>query len=261
MIIDVHTHIYEAGHGGPFDLPASADALLRDMDESGVDVSVVLPLPGVASNGFVQAQCARFPDRLVGLYTPEFNDPHTTIARMEQFFQDHNPPGFKIHPRVQGIRVTDSIVRDVLSWASERALTVLFDVFPYGPDMADLRLHPLAYHTLAQEMPNLTMVLAHAGGYKVLEAFLVAKTNPRVFLDVSFTPVYFKGSSAADDIPFLCQRLPEGRVLYGSDFPHVRLREALASAMQWAGALKATKRDALFGDAAAALFRIPRRGA
>jgi predicted TIM-barrel fold metal-dependent hydrolase len=261
MIVDVHTHIYEAGHGGPFDLPAGADALVRDMDGAGIDVSVVLPLPDVASNGFVQAECARFPERLVGLYTPEFQDPSTTIARMEQFFQDHNPPGLKIHPRVQRIRVTDGIVREVLSWASERALTVLFDVFPYGPDMADPGLHPLAYHTLAQEMPDLTMVLAHAGGYKVLEAFLVAKTNPRVHLDVSFTPVYFKESSAAGDIPFICRRLPEGRVLYGSDFPHVRLGEALDSAQQWAGGLDAARRAALFGGAAAALFRIPRRGA
>lgn len=261
MIVDVHTHIFETGHGGPFDLPAGADALVHDMDETGIDVSVVLPLPGVASNGFVQAECARFPDRLIGLYTPEFQDPGTTVTRMEQFFQDHNPPGFKIHPRVQGVRVTDGIVRDVLSWASERALTVLFDVFPYGPDMADPRLHPMAYHTLAQEMPDLTMVLAHAGGYKVLEAFLVAKVNPRVHLDVSFTPVYFKESSAAGDIPFICGRLPEGRVLYGSDFPHVRVREALDSARQWAVGLDAARQAALFGDAAAALFRIPRRGA
>jgi predicted TIM-barrel fold metal-dependent hydrolase len=261
MIVDCHTHIYEAGRGGPFELPASADALVRDMDACGVDISVVLPLPGTATNAFVQAQCARFPDRLVGLYTPEFENPSTTITKMEQFFQEHNPPGFKIHPRVQGIRVTDVIVRDVLAWASERSLTVLFDVFPYGPSMADPLLHPLAYHTLAQEMPDLTMVLAHAGGYKVLEAFVVAKVNPRVHLDVSFTPIYFKQSSAAGDIPFICERLPDGRVLYGSDFPHVRLGEALESAQQWAGSFTDAKRASLFGDAAAALFRISRRGA
>jgi hypothetical protein len=256
MIIDCHTHIFEQGRGGPLDLPAGADDLVRAMDENGVDLSIVLPLPDVATNEFVQDACARHPGRLIGLYTPEFGKPAETLTLMQSFLANHDVRGLKIHPRHQHIRTDTPVVREVLALAQERNLAVLFDVFPWGPDLDDLGIHPNAYHRLAQEMPDLRMVLAHAGGYKVTEAFLVAKSNPNVYLDISFTPIYFKGSSVANDIRFICGRLPAGRVLYGSDFPHVPMRESINSAGRMASDLDAQSRDELFGGAAATVFAI-----
>src|SRR5713226_1905548 len=98
MTIDSHTHVFEAGHGGPFGLPCSADDLVRQMDAHGVDCSVVLPLPGVATNEFVQRVCSRSAGRLIGLYNPEFDVPGETITKMEAFFRMHSPKGLKIHP-------------------------------------------------------------------------------------------------------------------------------------------------------------------
>ena len=259
MIVDAHTHIFEAGHGGPLNLPASADDLVRGMDEQSIDMAVVLPLPDVASNMFIQTQCQRFPDRLIGLYNPDFEDSPHTLSKMEQFFQDFQPAGLKIHPRLQRVRVLEPQVQEILAWAEQRRIPVLFDAFPYGPDLDDPGLHPLAFHRLAQDMPELKIVLAHAGGYKVTEAFLVAKSNPNVSVDISFTPVYFRNSSVAGDIAFLCSRLPAGRVLYGSDFPHVRLGESLHDAQDLTKSLSHPLTAALFGEAAATLFGMDRK--
>ena len=155
MIVDCHTHIFEAGRGGPFQLPCSADDLVRQMDVAGVDVSIVLPLPGDAPNEFVQRQCGRFPGRLVGLYNPEFDIPRETVPRMEAFFAEYSPPGLKIHPRRQDVRVTDAVVIDVLNWANQRGLPVLFDVFPFGQSLDAAALYPIAYHATAQQIPGL----------------------------------------------------------------------------------------------------------
>jgi predicted TIM-barrel fold metal-dependent hydrolase len=261
VIVDAHTHIFEAGRGGPLGLPASADDLVRQMDEHEVDVSVVLPVAGAACNEFVQQQCARFPDRLVGLYNPDFEDPRRTIAAMEAFFEAHSPPGLKLHPRLQGVTVKDAVVREVLAFAVERKLAVIVDAFLFGPRLDDPDLRPAAYHRLAQEMPELRLVLAHAGGHLVLEAFLAAKANPNLFLDVSFTPVYFRGASVADDVAFACRRLPAGRVLYGSDFPHVPFGESLRAAREWTAPHDDAACRELFGDAAVRLFRIGQRSA
>jgi predicted TIM-barrel fold metal-dependent hydrolase len=261
VIVDSHTHIFESGRGGPFDLPASAEDLVREMDENGVDVSIVLPIEDTAGNAFVQRECARFPDRLVALYNPEFKNPSRTIAAMESFFETHSPPGIKLHPRLQGVSVGDPAVRDVLGWAAAKQLPVLVDAFPYGPRLDDPELRPAAYHRIAQEMPELTLVLAHAGGYLVLEAFLAAKANPNLFLDVSFTPVYFRGASVAADVAFAFRRLAPGRVLYGSDFPHVPFAESLSAAREWAQADDQRATSELFGEAAARLFHLgPDRG-
>ena len=256
MIIDCHTHIFEAGRGGPFDLPCGSEDLVRQMDEHKVDVSIVLPLPGDATNDFVHRECARFPDRLVGLYTPEFEVPRETLRKMETFFTQFCPHGLKIHPRRQGVTVEESVVLETLAWASSRDLPVLFDVFPFGPSLDNAAMYPIAYHRLAQRMPKLRMVLAHSGGYRLMEAFLVAKSNPGVYLDLSFTPVYFKGSSLAGDCGFLCRRLPPGRVLYGSDFPSVPFADSLEAACRFSEGLEDAVRREVMSDGAARLFRI-----
>lgn len=256
MIVDCHTHIFQLGHGGPFDLPCGADDLLSQMDENGVDCSVVLPLPGVATNEFVQNECDRSGGRLFGLYNPEFDEPGETIKKMEAFYRSWSPKGLKIHPRVQGITVDDAVVRDVLCWADERGLPVLFDVFPFGKAFDNTAMHPMAYHRVAQQMPQLKLILAHAGGYRLMEAFMVAKSNTNVFLDFSFTPIYFKNSSLAEDCRFVSNRLPVGRTLYGSDFPHVRFGESLENARTLFASSEEILRRELFGQAAARLFGI-----
>jgi uncharacterized protein len=259
MIVDAHTHIFEAGVGGPFNLRCTSDDLLREMDDRGVASAVVLPLAGSAGNDFVHAQCARSAGRLVGLYNPDFTRPAETVGLMRSFFDVHAPKGLKIHPRLQGVTADDPIVRDVLCWASERGVTVLFDVFPHGRSLDDERLGPLAYHRLAQDMPRLKIVLGHAGGYRLHEAFMVAKSNPNIFLDLSFTPVYFKNSSLASDCGFVCRRLPPGRVVYGSDFPHVPFGESLATAESWLDGIDTAARDQIMGAAACRLYAIPSR--
>lgn len=256
MIVDAHTHIAEAGRHGPFGLDASADALVRAMDDAGVDVSIVLPLPGVASNEFVQREAARHPARLVPLYCPDFTVPGETLNKLDRAAQRQRLHGLKIHPRVQGVVPTDPVVREVFAWASEQGVTTLVDVFPWGPSLDDERIHPLAYHRVAIEFPRLKLVLAHAGGYKVLEAFLVAKANPNVFLDLSLTFAYFRDTSVATDLAFAAGRLPAGRVLYGSDFPDVRFADYLTTVREQTAGLDAGRADALFGGTARSLYQL-----
>jgi predicted TIM-barrel fold metal-dependent hydrolase len=256
MIVDAHTHIAESGRHGPFGFEASAERLIGEMDQAGVDFSIVIPTPGVASNEFVQREAARFPSRLASLYCPDFEAPRDTVAKLEHFVRDHRTVGLKIHPRLQGVTVADSVVKDVLAWACANSMPVVFDVFPWGPELDDDRIHPLAYHGIARELPDLKLVLAHSGGYKVLEAFLVAKSNPNIFLDVSFTFAYFRGASAAADLAFVCGRLPVGRVIYGSDFPHVHLGEYLRTVREQTAGLVETNARALFGESACSLFRL-----
>lgn len=256
MIVDCHTHIFETGRGGPFNLPSSADDLVREMDAHGVDISIVLPLPGVATNEFVQRECARHPGRLAPLYNPEFGEPNETLRKMVAFFDSYAPKGLKIHPRNQGVSVEDEVVIKVLQWADEKGLPVLFDVFPWGKSLDNMALHPLAYHRVAQKLPNLKLILAHAGGYKLTEAYMVAKSNPNVFLDISFTPLYFKGSSLVSDCGVVCGLLPPGRVLYGSDFPSVRYGDSLEAARNLLTNIGDQIIAEIMGNAAARMFEL-----
>jgi uncharacterized protein len=255
MIVDAHTHIFESGEA-PGGIPASAEDLIRQMDAAGVDVSIVIPLPGMASNKFVQTQCRRFADRLVALYTPDFTPGTETVRKMAQVHQEQGLRGLKIHPRVQGVTVEDPPVREVLEWAAEAGAPVVIDVFPFGTTVDDSRLLPMAYVRVARELPRLRLILAHAGGHRPLDAFLAAKAFPNICLDVSFTFQYYEGTSVPADLAFVCRRLPSGQLAYGSDFPQMGVAsylERVRAAVAGMGELQ--QRD-LFGETSRRLFGI-----
>lgn len=70
------------------------------------------------------------------------------------------------------------------------------------------------------------VILAHAGGAKIVEAFLIADAYPHVFLETSFSLPFWEGSSIEQDIAFAMKKMGAGRWLYGSDAPYCS--EALA---------------------------------
>jgi len=256
MIVDDHTHIFETGRGPRGEL-ASADDLILQMDEAGIDVSVVIPLPGCASNEFVQSECKKHDKRLVALYTPDFTLPRERVVpEMAKFIASNDVRGIKIHPRLQSVTIDDPAVKDVLAWAADADQPVVFDVFPFGPEVPDPRLGPLAYVAAARELPRLTLVLAHAGGYKPIEAFLAAKASPNIMVDVSFTFAYFRGGSPATDLAWLCGRLPPDRLLYGSDWPHQGLRAYLDETRSMIAHVPESTRAALLGNNSRRLYRL-----
>ena len=254
MLVDAHVHLRE--HDAPGRSRVGAADLLREMDACGVDAAVVLPCPGLASNEHVQRECSAHRDRLPTLYLPDFARPRETLGAMERFFEAHAPRGLKIHPRFQGLRPDDTIVQEAVAWAEARGLPVLFDVFPHGPSLADPGLHPAAYDALARRLPGCTIILAHAGGCRAVDAFMVAKANPNVLLDSSLSLTYFAETSVAQDIAFAIKHLWPGRTLYGSDFPEVGLGGYLRHARGALAGITDDRQRAFYGETAAAVFKI-----
>jgi predicted TIM-barrel fold metal-dependent hydrolase len=254
VIIDAHVNLREkAGVAKP---RRDAGDLLRAMDEADVAAAVVFPCPGIASNAFVQEQCAPHADRLVTLYNPGFAAGEETIAAMDRFFADHRPHGVKIHPRFQGVSIDDSRVHEVVAWASEQAVPLVFDCFPHGDSLDDPSKAPLAFHALARRFPQAIIVLAHAGGYRVLDAFMVAKSNPNVILESSFTLGYFAGSSVEQDLAFAMRCLPEDRAIYGSDYPEYEIGDHLQRTRRVLAGMPAERMQAFYAETARRVFQM-----
>jgi hypothetical protein len=255
MIIDAHTHIHEFDRGA-HQRSASADDLVRAMDVAGIEWSVVLPVPGIAGNGFVSSECRRHSGRLVPLHCPDFTDHSTTLSKLVSAASEEGIRGLKIHPRMQDVSVRDSVLDDVAAWAADQQIPILFDVFPYGKHVANPDVRVLAYEPLARRHPKATIILAHAGGYQVLETFLLMKALDNVYFDVSFSFSYFAGSSVIQDLEFALRRAPAGRVLYGSDFPEVDSGEYLQLVRNHGRSLSEEQTQQLFSGAAATIFGI-----
>lgn len=78
---------------------------------------------------------------------------------------------------------------------------------------------------LLKEITSVPVVLLHSGGARVLEAFLLADACPNVYLETSFTLPFYLGSTVEQDLAFTYKKIHE-RVIYGSDFPYVGLKES-----------------------------------
>jgi predicted TIM-barrel fold metal-dependent hydrolase len=226
MIIDCHTHIHPQpdGWGARFD--ASVNTLVDALARGPVNRAVVLPIAPKVSNEFIAQACRNHPERLIGFASVEPLQGARAIEQFERAVQDLGLRGLKLHPRLQGFGQADGQqIVPLIQKAAALKVPVLIDAFPYGRDVFKTRAVALI-NDLAGAVPDANLILAHAGGYRVLEAFLVAKAHRNVHLDISFTPSYYRGSSVEMDLGFVIRKMNAERILYGSDHPERPLLEA-----------------------------------
>lgn len=134
--------------------------------------------------------------------------------------------GLKLHPRIHGYRVGSDRVENLVFEAGKLDVPVLIDAFPDGTFLMD-GFDPLEYASLAKKCPKTRIIWAHMGGIKVLEFMLLAKRLPNVFLDTSYTLLYFRGSSVSRDLIYAMKSMRYSKIFYGSDYPDRCLEESL----------------------------------
>lgn len=79
---------------------------------------------------------------------------------------------------------------------------------------------------VADHVSKVPIVIIHSGGYRILEAMLLAMDKKNVLLDTSFSLNYYLGSSLEQDYAFAYRKLGSNRVLFGSDNPYMNFTEA-----------------------------------
>jgi len=65
------------------------------------------------------------------------------------------------------------------------------------------------------------------GGHKVLDFMLLAKRLDNVFLDCSYSLLYYRGSSITDDILYAMRSMRYKKIFYGSDYPDRSVKDTL----------------------------------
>jgi uncharacterized protein len=197
------------------------------MDAAGVSKAAVIAIAPHIANAVVRDAAAAHPARLVaiGSVNPLEAD---AAQQVDAAVGEFGARGIKVHPRLQGLKFEhlDRLV-PVADRCGHHRVPLVVCSFLGGPDLYRARTLELC-HELAQACPSTSIVLAHAGGYRPLDALLILKANPNVHVDVSFSPLYFRGSSVVQDIEYLIRKADPQRVLFGSDFPEASISESAA---------------------------------
>lgn len=256
MIFDAHAHVYP-GAGGFWKRASSAGELIAAMDRAGVARAAVVAIEPALPVGVVREAVAAHPDRFVavGSVDPAHEE---AVADAERQVTVLGVRGIKLHPRLQQIRFEDLPRLEPLAIkCGELRVPLVVCSFAGGPDLFKGRTIELC-HELAGLAPQTAIVMAHAGGYRPLDAIMALKARPNLHVDLSFSPVYFAGSSVTQDLEYLVRRSDPARVLFGSDFPEASIEATLAwlDGVFDRGALPEAHRTAILHDNAARLFGL-----
>lgn len=246
MLIDGHVHITKNGIWFDTGVDASLERLLIELENSPISKAIILPITGIVSNEYVAEVCNKYPNKLIGFATVNPLQGRNAVIELEKAVKNLGLRGLKLHPRLQGFSPKDSRILPVIRKAGEFDIPIVFDVFPQGPGLITDVL-PLNYDRLAKEAPSTKIILAHSGGSRVLDALMVAKANANIYLDVSYSMDYYKGSSVAKDFIFAIKKLGVDRVIYGSDYPEFGIRESFEVVDGMLGELSDKEKEWVFG--------------
>ncbi len=253
-IIDFHTHTFpdhiaakaigrlsRASHTVPFSDGTDAGLLVR-MDESGTDLSVILPVATSPKqveriNDTAAEVNGRYP-RLhsFGGIHPDYEGWKGELARI----RDLGLKGIKIHPVYQDTDLDDIRFLRILDRCAELGLIVTAHA---GLDIGFpgiVRCSPkMAAHALA-EVPGVTLVLAHMGGWRNWDEVTELLPGTGAFIDTAFSGGAFTplddGYWRAEDTGMLSpvefvgivRAFGADRVLFGTDSPWSAQAEELA---------------------------------
>ena len=252
MIVDVHTHIFppdvierremfakrdssfEFIYGNPKARMVTYQALIEEMDGAGVDVSVVCGFPWKSidmcrqHNTYMMEAVAAFPDRLVGLATVNPVAGKACDTELERAFDGGLKGVGEISADAQGFRLDDSGTSGRIVAAVEEAGLFLLlhaneDVGHFYPGKTPTT--PTAVYKFLEKFPDVTTVLAHWGGglcfYELMPE--VAKVTSSVYYDTAASPFLYR----SDVYRVAVEIVGAGRILFGTDYPLLRMRRHL----------------------------------
>ncbi len=222
MIIDAHTHIHPDPNGFGERFDASLKNLVDSLDRCPVEKAILLPFFPQVPNEFIAKSCKKFPDKLIGFASLNPLEGERAAKILESDIKKYNLKGLKLHPRLQNFELTDPSILPVFKKCADLAIPAIIDAFP-GTTKKDGASVPIQIGKIADSVPDAKIIIAHAGGYKVLDSLFVAKNHRNIFLDLSFSLNYFQSSSIEQDIGFVIKKLGADRCIYGSDHPEMSL--------------------------------------
>ncbi len=209
-------------------LPENIEDLVRALDEAQVDAAVILgqDVRSVEKKEFrnytlpneeLKKLVDKHPERFIGFGSvdPRKND---TLETLERIAKDYRFKGLKIHCDASEIFPNDRLLYPIYEKCQELGLVVLHHTGTTGLGYCKIKFgRPVCLDDVAQDFPNLKIVLAHFGWPWMEECFAVATRNPNVYVDVSgWLAKYFPPLL----ITYMNGLLKE-KMLFGTDYPMI----------------------------------------
>lgn len=225
QLIDIHTHIYPTNISrkaaasirsfyelNTHEMDGTAETLLKRGEAAGISRFVILPVAVKPEhtrhiNDFILEEAAQEPR-----FIP-FGTVHAAMENIEaeaDYILQKGLYGIKMHPDTQQFAIDDPRLFPVYDRIQGK-IPVLFH-------MGDRRFdysHPARLCRVLKEFPQLQVVAAHFGGYRMYETAMEYLRTENCFMDVSSSMMFMPEGVAEKYInTYGAQRLA-----FGTDYP------------------------------------------
>jgi predicted TIM-barrel fold metal-dependent hydrolase len=197
----------------------SVDNLLRQMDDAGVEHTVLFAMYGpilYSSNEFVAAICRQYPGRFIGFASVDIKNQDAPVI-LDEAVEKLGLKGLKLHPPLQDFFPNDRSLWPLYKKACDLNIPVVFHIgtTPFGNLVKLSQAYPILLDEVANDFPDLKIILTHLGTLWHNEAFMVAEKHPNVFIDTAAYPYEIHDLLTEK----LIRRVGENKFIFGTDFP------------------------------------------
>jgi predicted TIM-barrel fold metal-dependent hydrolase len=221
-VIDTHVHLDDS-------IPGSAVNAARALDNSLAESDVVRAI--VLHLGFQRWSIEEFAEaisryeRLVGFVNIHPDSPGA-VDDLNKAVHQLGCQGLKLHPRLQRHAIDSANTIRLVRHAGEIGVPVIICGFPDG-DWLMQGSTVLNYANLAKACAQTRIVVAHMGGHHVIDLMMLAKRIPNLYLDTSYSLLYYRGSAIVQNLIYAMHSMRFERIFYGSDYPDRAVGETL----------------------------------
>ncbi len=211
------------------------ETFLLELDAAGLDRAVLLPIDAttalnttVYTNEQIAELCA-MSDRFIGFASIDPHQPDAP-AKLEHAVTNLNLRGLKLAPAMQRFFPNDRLAYPVYEKARDLGIPVLLHAgMSWEPGSRLEYGHPMKFESVAADLPELKIVLAHLAWPWVLEAVALAMKYPNVYLDTSAlyfdNPRDFLRFAMTSQVPLtVFERTLRNQLVFGSNYPRVEIK-------------------------------------
>lgn len=237
---------------------------IEDMDNEGVDIQVLSPIPVTLSywsdskagleiskyqNDFIASVTKKYPDRFIGMGTVPLQDTNLAISEMERAVKELGLKGIQIGSNINGLNLNDSTLYQFFEAAEEMNISLF--VHPWAtfgrerlhefnsmytigmPSETALAAGSIIMSGILDKLPNLKVCFAHGGGSL---PYILPRMDKgwEVWPETRKTeksPSYYAKKLYYDslvyepnNLKFMVERFGPKQIIAGSDYPFL-LRE------------------------------------
>jgi len=245
---------------------ATAEELIASMDETGVDLSVVLNIGWashelcVETNDYILNSISRYSGRLIGFCSVQPKAGDAAIVELERCAKAGAEGIGEMRSDVQDFDLTDKVMMKPLTdVAVEHNLIFLtHSSEPVGHQyIGKGSITPDVLYSFILNFPDLKLVCAHWGGGLPFYALMpeVAKALSNVFFDTAAT-VFLYQPQIFEEVSNI---VGSDKILFGTDYPLVPQNRIMAQ-IQSLGLAEEVKAKILEGNAQKLLSKVERSG-